>query len=286
VLRVTVRASDVPTVVLGSGETLLFGRAPRVPDGRLDAQLRVTAFPLPDSAEHVSRLIGELIVGEETVRLRWHGGTEAQLSTMLDAPAGARRVILTTGMSAQLDEGESQLLVLRGRLVGAGHADRLLVVDVMRTDSAITGPIPLPALMDRDAAPTKDAPGLMPHGREWFVALALAEPWLTGADDYPRPPTNREIYERVLSWHGYAWNLERPQRVDDAIRKVASVAFGRYDDPFRATTGPLRNVRFAVGRRAAEVRLVTVEDLEAANHAVLHLRRAGEPGTTTPGGVG
>jgi len=114
----------------------------------------------------------------------------------------------------------------------------------------------------------------------------LAEPWLTGADDYPRPPTNREIYERVLSWHGYAWNLERPQRVDDAIRKVASVAFGRYDDPFRATTGPLRNVRFAVGRRAAEVRLVTVEDLEAANHAVLHLRRAGEAGSTTPGGVG
>lgn len=285
-LRVTVRASNVPTVVLGSGETLLFGRAPRVPDGRLDAQLRVTAFPLPDSAEHVSRLIGELIVGEETVRLRWHGGTEAQLSTMLDAPAGARRVILTTGMTAQLDEGESQLLVLRGRLVGTGHADRLLVVDVMRTDSAITGPIPLPALMDREAAPTKEAPGLMPHGREWFVALALAEPWLTGADDYPRPPTNREIYERVLSWHGYAWNLERPQRVDDAIRKVASVAFGRYDDPFRATTGPLRNVRFAVGRRAAEVRLVTVEDLEAANHAVLHLRRAGEAGSTTPGGVG
>ncbi len=62
--------------------------------------------------------------------------------------------------------------------------------------------------MDRDAAPTKDAPGLAPHGREWFVALA--EPWLAGADDYPRPPTNREIYERVLAWHGYAWNLERP----------------------------------------------------------------------------
>ena len=276
-LRVTVRGSDVPGVVLGSGETLLFGRAPRVPEARPEAQLRVTAYPLPDSAEHVSRLLGELIVGEETARLKWHGGTEAQLSSMLDAPAGARRVILTVGMTAQLDEGESQLLVLRGKLVGAGHADRLLVIDVMRTDSAVTGPIPLPALMDRDAAPTKDAPGLLPHGREWFVALALAEPWLTGADDYPRPPTNREIYERVLGWHGYAWNLERPQRVDDAIRKVASVAFGRYDDPFRSTSGPLRNVRFAIGRRAAEVRLVTVEDLDAANRAALHLRRrAGE----------
>jgi hypothetical protein len=259
--------------VLGSGETLLFGRAPRVPDDRLDAQLRVTAYPLPDSADHVSRLLGELVVGEETARLRWHGGSEAQLSTMLDAPAGARRVILTVGMSAQLDEGESQLLVLRGKRVGTGLADRLLVVDVLRTDSAVTGPIPL-ALMDRDAAATKQAPGLLPHGREWFVALALAEPWLTGADDYPRPPTNREIYERVLHWHGYAWNLERPQRVDDAIRKVAGVAFGRHDDPFRATTGQLRNVRFAVGRRAAEVRLVTVDDLDAANHAALHLRRA------------
>jgi hypothetical protein len=277
VLRVTVRASDVPPVVLGSGETLLFGRAPRVPDDRLDAQLRVTAYPLPDSADHVSRLLGELVVGEETARLRWHGGSEAQLSTMLDAPAGARRVILTVGMSAQLDEGESQLLVLRGKRVGSGLADRLLVVDVLRTDSAVTGPIPL-ALMDRDAAATKQAPGLLPHGREWFVALALAEPWLTGADDYPRPPTNREIYERVLHWHGYAWNLERPQRVDDAIRKVAGVAFGRHDDPFRATTGQLRNVRFAVGRRAAEVRLVTVDDLDAANHAALHLRRA--PGGT------
>ncbi len=285
-LRVTVRASDVPAVVLGSGETLLFGRAPRVPEDRADAQLRVTAFPLPDSAEHVSRLLGELVVGEETARLRWHGGTEAQLSTMLDAPAGARRVILTVGMTAQLDEGESQLLVLRGKRVGAGHADRLLVVDVLRMDSAVTGPIPLPALMDRDAAPTKDAPGLLPHGREWFVALALAEPWLTGADDYPRPPTNREIYERVLSWHGYAWNLERPQRVDDAIRKVAAVAFGRYDDPFRSTTGQLRNVRFAVGRRAAEVRLVSVEVVDAALPGALHLRRAVKPEGTAPGGIG
>ena len=55
------------------------------------------------------------------------------------------------------------------------HRVRLLVADVLRTDSAVTGPIPL-ALMDRDAAPTKEAPGLMPHGREGFVALALAEP--------------------------------------------------------------------------------------------------------------
>lgn len=266
-LRVTVRGSDLPTVVLGSGETLLVGRAPQVPRTAPDAQLRFSAYPLPDSAAHVSRLLGEVIVGDETVRLRWHGGIEAQLSSMLDAPAGARRVILTDAMTVQLDDGENQLLVLRGRQMGASHADRLLVVEVTRTDAADTRPIPV-GLVDRDAAPTKDAPGLVRYGREWFVALALAEPWLTGADDYPRPPTNREVYERVLVWHGYAWNLERAQRVDDAIRRVAAVAFGPHDDPFRAAPGrQVRNIRFAVGRRAAEVRLVTVEDLAAANRA-------------------
>ena len=34
-LRVTVRGSDMPGVVLGSGETLLFGRAPG-PEGMSD----------------------------------------------------------------------------------------------------------------------------------------------------------------------------------------------------------------------------------------------------------
>jgi hypothetical protein len=77
----------------------------------------------------------------------------------------------------------------------------------------------------------------------------------------------------VLAWHGYAWNLERPQRVDDPIRRVASVAFGRHDDPFRAPAGgSVRNIRFAVGRRAAEVRLAPVADLDEANRAA----------TTTP----
>jgi hypothetical protein len=95
-------------------------------------------------------------------------------------------------------------------------------------------------------------PNCAPH-----ISLALAEPWLTGADDYPRPPSNREIYERVLAWHGYAWNLSRPQRVDDALRAVARVAFGPHDDPFAVPTGGrVQNVRYAVGRRAAEVRLV------------------------------
>lgn len=265
----------MPVVVLGSGERLVIGRAPQVPDGPPEVRLRVTAYPLPDSAPHVSRLLGEVIVGDETVRLRWHGTTGAQLSSMLDAPAGARRVILNEDMTIQLDDGENQLLVLRGRQIGDDvYADRLLVVEVTRTDTATTRPIPLPALLDQDAAPTKDAPGLVPHGREWFVALALAEPWLTGADDYPRPPTNREIYERVLDWHGYAWNLERAQRVDDAIRRVAAVAFGPHDDPFGGGPGrQVRNVRFAVGRRAAEVRLVTAQDLAVANRTAANRRR-------------
>jgi hypothetical protein len=267
-LRVTIRGSEVPTVVLGSGETLLIGRAPQVPDALPDKQLRFTAYPLPACAPHVSRLLGEIVVGDETVRLRWHGSTEGQLSSLFDAPGGARRVILTQDATVQLDEGGNQLIVLRGKQIGDTHADWVLVVDVTRNDTAVTRPIPLPALQDMDAAPTKDAPGLVPGGREWYVALALAEPWLAGDDDYPRPPTNREIYERVLAWHGYAWNLERTQRVDDAIRRVAAVAFGPLGDPFRIDAGRnVRNIRFAVGRRAAEVRLVTADDLAAANRA-------------------
>jgi hypothetical protein len=274
-LRVTVRGSEVPTVVLGSGETLLIGRAPQVPGDRPDAQLRFTAYALPACAPHVSRLLGEIVVGEETARLHWHGSTAAQLSSLFDAPGGARRVVLEQNMAVQLDDGENQLLVLRGKQVGDTHADWLLVVDVAPTDTGATRPIPLPALHDMDAAPTKDAPGLVPGGREWFVALALAEPWLAGDDDYPRPPTNREIYERVLAWHGYAWNLERTQRVDDAIRRVSAVAFGPHDDPFRTEAGRgVRNIRYAVGRRAAEVRLVTAEDLSAANRVAAERRRA------------
>ncbi|TDV54938.1 hypothetical protein CLV71_103179 [Actinophytocola oryzae] len=259
-------------MVLGSGETLLIGRAPQLPDDRPETQLRFTAYPLPSCAPHVSRLLGEVIVGDETVRLRWHSRTAAQLSSLFDAPAGARRVVLSDTVTVQLDEGENQLLVLRGKQVGD---DLLLVVDVVRMDTSVTRPIPLPALQDLDAAPTKDAPGLVPGGREWFVALALAEPWLAGDDDYPRPPTNREIYERVLGWHGYAWNLERTQRVDDAIRRVAAVAFGPREDPFRSEAGRnLRNIRFAVARRAAEVRLVTAQDLAAANRAAAARHRS------------
>jgi hypothetical protein len=278
-LRVALRGAGVPRVVLGSGETLLVGRAPQAQPaaGDPDAELRLTALPLPRCAPHVPRLLGELVVGAETVRLYWQGSIEAQLSSLFEAPGGARRATLTEGMSALLDEGENHLQVLRGRQLGPDtFTDLLLVVDV-----AAAGPDPAPAAPwpaaagrpDADATPTGPPPGLTPGDREWYVALALAEPWLTGADDYPRPPSNREIYERVLGWRGYAWNLEAPQRVDDAIRTIAQVAFGRHDDPFRPSGARrVQNVRFSVGRRAAEVRLVTAGELAAVERAAARHR--------------
>jgi hypothetical protein len=261
------RGSGLSTVTLGSGETLLFGRAP---DPYLPAgELRHLAVALPRCAHHVSRLVGELVVGDEVVRLRWRGAIEAQLSSLFEAPGGARRVTLTSGMAALLDEGENRIVVLRGRETAPGNfADIVLAVqvDLVPADDSDTpedAPSDIDTGQDRDDVVTGAAPALEPYSREWYVALALAEPWLSGADDYPRPPSSREIYERVLAWHGYAWNLSRPQRVDDALRIIARLAFGPQDDPFTApAAGRAQNVRFAIGRRAAEVRLVTSEDLE------------------------
>lgn len=264
-LRVTVSGSGAPRVVLGPGETLLIGRAPdqALPERDASEQLRLTALALPRVAGHVSRLLGEVAVGEEVVRLRWRGSTGAQLSSLFDAPGGARRVTLSEGMVALLDEGDNQLLVLQGRQHADGTFTDLLVsidVELVDTPAVVASWVPQP---DPDSAPTTEAPRLEPWSREWYVALALAEPWLSGEDDYPRPPSNREIYERILDWRGHAWNLERAQRVDDAIRVVARMAFGIAEDPFTQVEGRVQNVRFAVGRRSAEVQLVTSADLSA-----------------------
>lgn len=277
-LRVTVRGQGLRATVLGSGETLLIGRSPSsaVDAEDANAQLRQTVLELPQAAGHVSRLVAEVLVGDEVVRLRWRGSTEAQLSSLFDAPGGARRVALGTGMSALLDEGDNQLLLLRGREEEPGtFTDFLLTIDVSEsTPDEPVEPTPPPELPDATA--TAAAPGLEPWSKEWFVALALTEPWLTGLDDYPRPPSNREIYEAVREWHGYAWNLERPQRVDEAIRSIATVAFGAGDDPFATATGRVQNVRYAVARRAAETRLVTAEDLaEVRRRAAARVPRDG-----------
>lgn len=271
-LRVRVRGAGVPPVVLGSGDRLLVGRAP---DAALtedvEGQLRTTTLTLPRVAPHVSRLVGEVTVGEEVVRLRWHGSTTAQLSSLFDAPGGARRVALSEGMGALLDEGENQILLLRGRQTPeGGFTDLVIVLDVEQAAAAAVAVEggDRGSSWDPDGDATTRAPQLERFSREWYVALALAEPWLTGADDYPRPASNREIYERVLELRGHAWNLERPQRVDDAIRAVARLAFGPDDDPFTASTGRVQNVRFAVGRRAAETRLVTTEDLDLVTAAM------------------
>ena len=284
-LRVTLRGADLPTATLGTGETLLFGRAPHrglraeSPDKALD----VTVLELPRCAPHVSRLLGELEIGEEIARLRWHGAGETQVASLFDAPGGARRVTLVEGMSLLLDEGENHLVVMRGRELGTGDYDDLtIVVEVTAPDrEQARRPAVASNGVDRDSSATAPAPGLAPRSREWYVALALAEPWLVGTDDYPRPPTNREIYERVLEWHGYAWNLERSQRVDDAIRSISSLAFSVRDDPFRAGNGRASNVRFAVGRRTAEVRLVTADDLGQVELAARE-RVANTPQDSTP----
>ena len=253
--RVVVRGAGLASVVLGPGESLLFGRAPHGVVGPARPGRVVVA--LPDCAPHVSRLVGELAVGADVVSLTWLGAGEAQLSSLFDAPGGARRVILTRSASALLDVGENQLVLLRGRHgAGDGFADLQITIDVEHAPTTSGAPFG-PAGDD-----TRTGPGLVRGGRDWFVALALCEPWLVGADDYPRPPSNREIFERVREWHGYTWNLQRPQRVDDAIRVISAIAFGAADDPFLAPhAGRLQNTRFAVARRAAEVRLVTAADL-------------------------
>jgi hypothetical protein len=60
--------------------------------------------------------------------------------------------------------------------------------------------------------------------------------------------------------------------VDDAIRTVSQIAFGELADPYaEARDGRIQNPRFAVGKRVAEYRLVTAEDLSAIERAAPRL---------------
>ena len=239
-LRVTLRGSGLPTVTLGSGETLLFGRSPHhaVPENDPDAALSVTALVLPRCAPHVSRLLGELVVGDEIARLRWHGAGETQVSSLFDAPGGARRVTLSEGMSLLLDEGENQLVVMRGRKAAAGTFDDLsIAIDVATSEpEPPTRPRPETEGDDVDAMATAPAPTLLPQSREWYVAMALAEPWLAGTDDYPRPPVE-------------PGDLRAGPVLERVRLEPAAVAAGRRRDPLHLGPGVRPEGRPVPGRR-------------------------------------
>lgn len=253
-VQVTARG-DLHPVHLDAGERLVFGRDPhRGPQrpGRFEVRL-------PGCARHVSGVLAELVVGEEAALLRWLGAGEGRLSSLLDAPGGARRVTLVRDMAAVLDRGKNELVVPGGKQVGDELFADLLVTFVV----AVGGPGTDTSIWSADSRDTESKPNILKrHSKEWYVAIALAEPWLTGEDDLPFPPTNRRIYERVLQWRGAAWNLEHSQRVDDAIRAISRIAFGELADPYsEARGGRIQNPRFAVGKRIAEYRLVTADDL-------------------------
>lgn len=258
-LRVELASKSVGRVVIGSGEQMLVGRAPLASADEATSAVSSTIVTLGNAAPHVSRLLFRLEAGAEVARLRFLGSGEVQLSSLFDAPGGARRVTIVRGMTVLLDEGENQLLLLRGAFDDGALTDLVMSIDISVVSEGAASPPAARASLDADV--TTAAPTLEPGSREWFVALALAEPWLVGRDDYPRPPSNREIYERVVEWNHYAWNLQRAQRVDDCIRSISRLAFGAADDPFTQAEGRSQNVRFAVGRRTAEVRLVTAQDL-------------------------
>ena len=264
-LQVMVRGSDLHPVCVESGERLVFGREPHSGPSR---QGRI-AVRLPGCAPHVSGVVAELVVGREAAMLRWVGGNEGRLSSLIEAPGGARRVTLVRGMSAMLDLGKNELVLLAGKQVGDDLFTDLLLNFAVSVRSVPAPETSLPAgPRDTELKPHVRKGQLTRHSKEWYVALALAEPWLVGDDDSPFPPTNRRIYERVRDWRaGEAWNLERPQRVDDAIRAISQIAFGELADPYsEARTGRIQNPRFAVGKRIAEYRLVTPDDLAEVRH--------------------
>jgi hypothetical protein len=262
-LRVLVRGSDLHPVRIESGERLVFGRDPH---GDTPRPHRVE-LRLPHCARHVSGVLAELAVGEEAAMLRWHGAGEGRLSSLLDAPGGARRVTLVRGMSAMLDPGKNELAVLAGRQTGDDLFTDLLLTFAVTAEALSEDSVMVNHRRDTELKPHIRKGQLVRYSKEWYVALALAEPWLAGDDDSPFPPTNRRIYERVRDWRaGDAWNLDRAQRVDDAIRTISRIAFGELADPYgEARQGRIQNPRFAVGKRVAEYRLVTAEDLDEAH---------------------
>ncbi len=70
--QVVVRGAGIGSLLLGPGESLVFGRAPHAALDPAPVPDR-TVLSLPDCAPHVSRLVGELLVGTERVVLHWRG---------------------------------------------------------------------------------------------------------------------------------------------------------------------------------------------------------------------
>lgn len=275
-MRVVLRGRDLSPVSVDTGERLLFGRAPHGETPKPG----VTTLRLPGCAPHVSAVLAEIVVGAEVARLRWLGTNEGRLSSLLHAPGGARRVTLVRDMSALLDDGKNELVVLSGLQVGSLHTDLELTFLVT---GAAQAPTLTSSFSPADPELTQPKPhvrdrALVPASKEWFVALALAEPWLAGQDDAPFPPTNRGIYERIMHWRGDAWNLAKSQRVDDAIRAVSRIAFGELADPYaEARAGRIQNPRFTVGKRVADYRLVTAEDLDTVERVARVSRQRPQP---------
>ncbi|GAB3644971.1 hypothetical protein [Streptomyces sparsus] len=264
-LRVTVRSPELHPVAMSPGERLVFGRAPHGgAGGRRPGRYAVA---IPGCAPHVSRVLADLVVEDHGARITWRGANEAMLSSLFDAPGGARRVTLVRGMSTVLDDGKNELVVFTGRRSGGQTTDLTLTLVVSGA------PQPGEPTVVREAADahgpgvavTAEAPQtLSRYSKAWYVALALAEPLLAGADDEQRVPTYQEIHRRVCHWRGgEAWNLADPRRVDEVIKKISKIAFGESLDPYTAVRdGKLFNARFAVARRTAQRRLVTAEDLD------------------------
>ena len=70
----------------------------------------------------------------------------------------------------------------------------------------------------------------------------------------------------MRDWYGYAWNLQQPQRVDEAIRVISCWRSACTMIPSSSAQRPPRTSA-CVARRAAELRLVTATDLAEVDRA-------------------
>ncbi|WP_253863229.1 hypothetical protein [Prauserella halophila] len=263
------RSPELHPIALSAEERLVFGRAPHR-GGRRPGRYAVA---VPGCGPYVSRVLGDVLVEPAGVRLTWRGTNEAMLSSLFDAPGGARRVTLVDGMSVVLDEGKNELVVFAGLEAGGGPPKDLTLTFVVsgaertRELTELSGSdLPVPEA----AVATAEAPEVLGrYSKVWYVALALTEPLLAGTDDEQSVPTHQEIHRRIDHWRGGdAWNLADPRRVDEAIKKISRIAFGESLDPYGAARdGRLFNARFAVAKRTAQRRLVTAEDLDEVERA-------------------